>query len=166
MIYTVTGQNHSINQFKPNSVAYIEDCGDVSEIASYWNLAIRTNLDVFYQNVDQLHSSFHDLKKQCRFDKENSICEQVILNFEKRLQTITQNEKAIKNKIAMRNKRGLGMFALGAILGGLVYKWVINPTDTANLQSLLDKQTSVIDFGSTNNRRFRKWIEKYHGAST
>lgn len=144
----VSGQNYTINQFAPETMAYVESCNNVSEVRGYWQLALHTDLNIYYNDVDNLHQSVKNLENQCKNRSDKSVCAQVISNFKNRLRLITEYERTIKNKMAVRNKRGIGLFLLGTAMGAtgtLVYNWIYDKVNTANLQALLDKQTSVID---------------------
>lgn len=82
-LFTPISANYTIHQFTPQTTAYVEECNNVTEITGYWNLAFHTNLDIHFNNVDQLHESIKSLRTQCKNRTQNSICLQVMLNFEK-----------------------------------------------------------------------------------
>lgn len=147
----VAGQNFSVIQFSSQAVAYIEPCKNVSEIVGYWNLAVHTNLDAYYREIDHLHESLRGVEVRCNQRKNSSICAQVISNYWKRLNTITEYEKAIKNKMVSRNKRGVGAMLIGSIIGvagSMAYNWVSGLFAANDQGALLEKQTSVIDLAT------------------
>lgn len=150
-VHCVTGQNHSIKQFAPQTMAYVEECNNVTEIVGYWSLAMHTNSDVYYRNVDQLHVTLKDLESHCGSRGKESVCAQVMSNFKERLRVITENERVIKNKTAVLEKRGIGLVLLGAAIGtasALVYNWIRDSSKTDGLRALLDKQKSVIELAT------------------
>lgn len=116
-LFTPASANYTITPFAPQTMAYVEECNSVGRITGYWNLALHTNLEVFYSNVDQLHESMKDFRDKCQKAEKNSICSRVITKFETRLQQITNYERAIRNNMATRSKRSFGLFLLGAALG-------------------------------------------------
>lgn len=147
-LFTPTSANYTITPFAPQTMAYVEKCNNVNRITGYWNLALHTNLDVFYGNVDQLHESMKEFRDKCKNAEKNSVCSQVMAKFENRLQQITNYERAIRNNMATRSKRSLGLFLLGAALGTvgpILMNYITSPFQTAQLRELLDKQTTVVD---------------------
>lgn len=149
--YPVSAQSYMIRHFAPQTVAYVEKCRDINEITGYWNVAVHINLDAYYGDIDQLHEPLRSLEQRCKQREKNSICEQVITNYGKKLRAIKEHEKAIKNKMTSRNKRGVGLALLGTFIGvagTLAYNWVAGAFASSHQYALLEKQTSVIESAS------------------
>lgn len=114
-------------------MAYTENCGNITEISGYWNLALHFNVENYYHDVDQLHESLNHLEKICRTEISNSICTRVLMHFEQKLQIITANERIIKNKMSIHEKRAAGMLNLGSVIGAtgtMLYNWIFNSQNT------------------------------------
>lgn len=146
-LFTPIAANYTNIQFDPHTTAYIEPCNNVTEITGYWNLAVHRNVDNFYHDVDTLHASVNHLKSFCKKEANNSICSQVLNFFEQKLTDITMNEQIIRNEMNVRDRRGLGLLALGSALGAtgaIIYNWITKSQEDAFQTELLDQHTSII----------------------
>lgn len=81
---TPTVANEEVEHFHPNTVAYVEKYRNVSEITWYWNMAVHTNLDTHYRDIDNIYETLDDLERRCKRRTENSVFTQVISNDRKR----------------------------------------------------------------------------------
>lgn len=155
--FTPVFGNYSINNFPSQTMAYVEQCNNVTEITGYWNLALHTNLDNYYHDVDKLHESMNHLGTICQNETNNSICTQVLVHFGQKLNSITTMERFIKNEISIRDKRAAEMLILGSVSGAtstMIYNWITNSQKSEYQMELLEKQTSVIDLTEQNLMEF------------
>lgn len=167
--FTPVAANYTNTQFAPQTTAYVEMCENVTEITGYWNLAVHRNLDNFYHDIDTLHESMKHLRSICEKEANNSICTQVLNFFEQKLVGITVNEQIIKNEMSIRDRRGLGMMALGSFLGttgALIYNWITKSQEDTFQTELLEKHTSVIGLIEQNLIEFDENLQATKNQST
>lgn len=157
----------SIQPFATGTTAYLEKCNNVTEITGYWNLALHTNLDNYYRDVDNLHEALDHLESLCL---NGTVCTQVTTLFKRKLDIINTNERFIKNEISIRGKRSMGMFVLGSLLGATgisLYNWILNSREIRYQNELLEKQTSIIDLTVQQLEEFHDTLNKtsIHGSN-